>query len=405
VSACGFTVSGGAAGGSDDAGQQGSDAGNVGSDGDVTLPDADLVPPMCPWPYTPTYATPCPGQPGTNVVFSGGVWTLDTTFGTLLGPVSASEPPLVKEVSNNQLIVWVGDLTIASNASLVVVGAHPVTFVATGNIEIDGTLSANGSLDEMGNPVPGAGGEPAACMTNMVTGALPGGGCLDQGASGGGGGGFGGGNGGQGGNTTGNNGGCGGALPFISGGAGGVSLGVRPTTLRGGCSGANGATSSLAGGAFGKGGAPGGGISLAARGDLTVNGKVVAGGAGGGPGDHGRSAGGGGGSGGMLTLEASTLHIASTGVVAANGGGGGGGCDMNTASPGQLGPASSSSASGGAKEGGGGNGAKGGGLGNVAASADPANRGGGGGGGAIGWIYLHGTTEDIQGTVAPARSN
>ena len=369
TSACGFHIPGGS-GTSDDAMGSGSDGSNP-----------DSVAAACPWPYVPEYVMPCPATDGPAIDVSSGKAVLDTDAGTLTSV--GTTIPIESEVTADVRVVWTRGLHIAAGAQIRVIGSFPLSIIATGAITIDGRLDGGGHANSplVGDGPPGA--NPAACN---VAGAGVGQPCADQGASGGGGGSFAemGGQGGGGGDTR----NCGVFSGPVPGGSGGAVVNARPSNLRGGCPGAIGGLSTLAGSVAGRAGSGGGAIALVARESLTISGTVNVGGAGGG-GCTKRGAGGGGGSGGMIVLEGSTVTVTSGGRVAANGGGGGGGCDMNPSMDGTDGTDSGTGASGGANEGTGTDGGDGGARGDVAQTADVSSRGGGGGGGGVGFVRIH----------------
>lgn len=223
----------------------------------------------------------------------------------------AAPPFAVIAVGGQEAVLLsIDSLTIDAGATLRVVGARPVIFAVSGDVNVAGMLDArSGSATS-----PGAGANNVACGTSGVgaNGQVSG---SPETAGGGGGGAFGG-NGGNGGN--GNGGG--------TAGSGGNSNGdATLIPLRGGCRGGNGGhfdsmTNS------GRGGPGGGAVQITSGGVINVvaNGTISASGAGGRGGTADlRIAGGGGGSGGAVLLEALTINVNATGAVTANAGAGG----------------------------------------------------------------------------------
>ena len=197
-------------------------------------------------------------------------------------------------------------ITVA-NGFFAATGSRPLVLVATQTISITGTLTAS-SFRQF--DIVGAGADMPGC----TAGAAP------TGSSGGAGGSFGG----MGGN---------GAVAGTAASAGMAGASFVPTTLRGGCSGQDGAdaVAPLGPGAKGRGG---GALYLIANTSITIAGTLSANGSGGTGGGTGDSAGGGGGgSGGFIGLDTPSLMV--TGSVLANGGGGGEG--SSTQNPGASG--------------------------------------------------------------------
>ncbi|MFN0253310.1 MAG: hypothetical protein ACKV2T_40945 [Kofleriaceae bacterium] len=369
VGACGFDV------------RVNTDGGMGSGDGSGS---ADAMAAICPWPYTPEYANPCPATDGPEIDLTEGDLVLDTDDGTLTGGPTSID--IVSEITADVRVVWTRGFHIGPDATLRVIGSFPAVFIATGSITIEGTLDAAGRAS---SPLTGdnpAGANPAECGEPTVGGAGPGQPCAAEGASGGGGGSFAtmGGQGGGGG--SGRN--CGQVTGPLPGGTGGAIVAMRPLTLRGGCPGAAGGLSTQAGAIAGRAGSGGGAVALVGRDQVTISGRVNVGGAGGG-GAVERSGGGGGGSGGMIVLEGTTITITTQARVSANGGGGGGGCDNNSADEGDDGKDGVAVAQGGANEGSGTDGGDGAARSNGAVSADVSGRGGGGGGGGVGYVRFH----------------
>lgn len=193
----------------------------------------------------------------------------------------------------------------------------PVTILATGDVTVNGTISAaggNGSFIIPGAGGPGGfiGGIGGVVNANGKRGEGPGGGTGGNannnnfGSSGGGGGGFGG----NGGNSS---------TWQVYGVDGGTAYGnERILPIIGGSGGGGGGgTNSYNGGS---GGGGGGGLVIASSGTITVNGSINANGGNGANGESSGwgAAGGGGGSGGSIRLITNT--IAGNGSITANGG-------------------------------------------------------------------------------------
>lgn len=331
---------------------------------------------------TPRHVEPCQALPG-------GAWVIDTPFGlynTDNGGSYLNGPDPQSYDIGPLHVISVSKFTIQNGAGLRVVGTRPLLILSWDTIEVQGTLDVSSERD--GNiVVVGAGGSPGSglCMA-------AGNGENSQDCGGGGGGGFGaaGGNGGDGKGGNQNN----------EGGAGGNAL-AMPTTVRGGCPGGNGGT----GQTRGLGGPGGGAVQLTAKGAMTINGRIHAGGAGG-DGGHGDGGGGGGGSGGYIGLDASSLSIGPNAILAANGGGGGTGCDAMTGPDGENGRLSTSAAGGGGEtqcvkpEGGGEGGAQ---AQTSGAEGQPSpGDSAGGGGGAAGYILVWAGSFANNGTSSPA---
>jgi hypothetical protein len=366
----------------------------------------DAMPPdaACSWPYPPTHVDPCTGPtPGPALGFgTAGTWIFDTDSGELTDPNDDTTTPTTTIVGGAR-VLWVADFTLPISRTLRAVGSRPLLVVSDSDISISGTVDVASAWDgDDGRFVSGAGANPSVCPISPPD---PGQECAQHGGSGGGAGAFGGdgGDGGRGGDGR----NCGGGnTSGIAGGAGGNAVNSTPTDLRGGCAGRDGSQNNSGTDLRGRGAPGGGAIHLMARGTLTVNGTINAGGGGGRAGLGERSGGGGGGSGGMIGLEATTLDVNATAALGANGGGGGGGADDAAASPGADALALELAAPGGMPDG---NGTAGGNGGFVSAangaSATAAERGGGGGGGGVGFILLYSPNTpmvSIAATVSPA---
>jgi hypothetical protein len=282
----------------------------------------------------------------------------DVVTPTLCG---TTVPASVATGSPDLWILFVRNLRVLPNNALRITGDRAVVIVASGDVEIAGTLDV-GSLSSTAGP--GA-ADPASAFASCA--GRP----SDSAAVGGGGGGA---------SQAGGN-GAGVLVADNRGFAAPRDLFVSP--LFGGCHG---------GGVGAAGGGGGGGaLQISAAGSLRFTGVLLAGG---GPGQGGVSAGsdvnarggggGGGGSGGTLLLEGSPVVTAS-GNVNVNGGGGGGG--GNTTASGGVGrPGNSGGGGGAAADGAGGGGGcctqQGGG----ADGGTSSIAGGGGGAGARGFF-------------------
>ena len=275
------------------------------------------------------------------------------------------------------------DVTIAAGATLTIAGARAFALVATGNMDIQGTIDASGRAGGTATSTAGAGTLASCFLFAGGTGAgfgTAGGATTDS-------------------TTCDDPGGLayGGAnlIPLIGGSRGGVA-----------------GSMTLAG--AGAGGQGGGAIELVACDGLTLGSLSVldVGGAGGGGGYTGTATdanactnqtgfgGGGGGSGGAILIESRALTVAAGAVIAANGGGGGSGGSTTSQSVshrGQDGARSAIAALGGAPAAGNfcPDGCRGG-SGGVAGTAPAIGlfqqascREGGGGGGAVGRIRIN----------------
>lgn len=271
-------------------------------------------------------------------------------------------------------VIAATDITLGMNATLTARGSKPIVLLATGTLELRGTIDVSSRRDR----APGAGARPAsACQDTAAAGHS---------------GGFGGSFHGMGGN---------GGIPvnplLETGGVAAAAV-PFPIMLQGGCAGGSGSKPAGVGGAGGTGG---GAVAIVAR-TLRIGGKINASGSGGrgGPSDAvDSSGGGGGGSGGMIVVDASTIMpIAGTIWLYANGGGGGQGGTAGTGGKSgagddgkeSLGPtAAAQPGSNGSRDGGtGGDGSSGSfQVNGGAALADAGGMGGGGaGGGGAGFI-------------------
>jgi hypothetical protein len=270
----------------------------------------------------------------------------------------------------NFCVVAAAGITIEAAGAIRAHGMKPLVLVSTTRLTLTGKVDVSSTGGQ--TPVRGAG----ANFNECGVGATP-----PDGAGGG----FGG--------SFGAKGGDGEKVDGTTGGiAGPMVTAPTPTILRGGCAGADGASSG------GIGGSGGGAVALAADDDIVLNGSINASGAGGRGGPAGKTGAGGGGSGGMIVLEAKT--ITGSGEVFANGGGGGqGGTGGGSAVPGEdggqsIGPANVGSAGTNNNTNGGNGGqgsvgpAKPGGA--NASGASSGMGGGGAGGGAVGFLLANG---------------
>lgn len=279
------------------------------------------------------FYTLCPAQPIAPVVMLD-TSTIDTDTSPLCGGYTGTSDALCVIAADSVEVIGAVGAT----------GARPLVLLGMSTLAIAGTIDVASHRGGLAGP-----GSAALCSANEVA--------MNK---------FGG--------PGGSFGGRGGA------GGGGVSAGatLAPTTLRGGCRGADGSGSTQ-----GRGGIGGGAIYLVAGQKVTVAGTINASGAGG-TGAFDTAGGGGGGSGGMIVLDAPAISVA--GQVFANGGGGGEGAgNSNSGNPGADPSAPLVRAAGGS----GGAGAGDGGAGAAAANLDGSNgalsgsaEGGGGGGGA-----------------------
>lgn len=333
------------------------------------------------WSYTPEHFDPCAvSGPSGACTLTPGAWQYDTNSGALTDPDFAVTFPS-SELSRQSdgveaRILLCTSIRVEDGAELRVVGQRPLIFASWSTIAVDGVIDLTSHVGAAGAGANASACDPAGPGANDSSGG-----------GGGGGGGFG---------SAGAHGGTGGTSAAAGGTAGQSS--PRPSTVRGGCSGAVGGNP-----LGGYGGAGGGAIQLTAAERITVAGTVSAGGQGGGAGLGDDSGGGGGGSGGMVGLQAPTVTLDGSAILAANGGGGGGGCGDNPAYPGYDGQADEIRAEGGEGRGDGEDGGEGGYASSEARPGDPADDGGGGGGGGTGYVLVWAETLDQDGsaTVTP----
>jgi hypothetical protein len=281
---------------------------------------------------------------------------------------------VVPQMAGPELCVLpLGTLTVRAGGSLFAEGQRPLVLLASGDVEIAGTLdvSAEGATPGPGGGLGGAGSRVDGTGTSPGIGGVH----IDTFDDGGGGGG-----------GLCGAGGAGGAGGTAAGGAGGAGVMTELSPLVGGSGGGRGRglTTSMTV-LSGPGGAGGGALQITTLGTLRVSGEILAGGGGGGGGRTGGSgnwgSGGGGGSGGAVLLEAARLDVSAGAriVVAAGGGGGGAFLSGDSADDGNDG-IGDPPAAGGAGGGGAGALAELAGAAGTANTASGANGGGGGGG-------------------------
>jgi hypothetical protein len=271
-------------------------------------------------------------------------------------------------VQNNSgwCVIAATDLTITGAVNAV--GTKPLVLVATGTLQVDGTLDV--ASHRGGQTGAGAVDANAALCD---PGTPPG-------------------------NNGGGAGGSFGAVGGNGGNGGGTAGAVKPTnTMRGGCTGQDGKT-----GTFGTKGAGGGAAYLIAGTKIAVGGAINASGAGATGGATGNAGAGGGGSGGLIGLDAPM--VTNGGAIFANGGGGAEGSGNTTAgnngNESNLGVAAAATAS----ASNGGDGGAGGASTAAGAGGNAATFGGGGGGGGAGAIKLFQAASIVGGVVSPPPS-
>jgi len=331
------------------------------------------------WSFSPAHFDPCDlPVPSQDLVLRPGMWSYDTNSGALTDPESNASFPagllLPQDGGPEIRVISVHSLTIENGAILRPTGKRPLVIVSWTDMTVSGTIDVSSAIDYAA-----AGANPTSCDGPATLA-----GTSDANGSGGGGGGALAADGGGGGDGS-----DGAAL----GGVGGSQVSL-PGYLLGGCPGGRGG--GPLGGARGNGG---GALHLAARGMMTIDGILNAGGSGAGGSGGSRSGGGGAGSGGLVDLQADMVSLGSSAVLVANGGGGGGGSDNNAASPGEDAHTDATAALGGTREGAGGDGGDGGYADSPAEDGQDATRGGGGGGGGVGFIVIHASNLDNSGAV------
>jgi hypothetical protein len=284
--------------------------------------------------------------------------TIDTDTSALCSNVVQNNP--------GWCVIAATDLTVTG--AVTAIGAKPLVLVATGTLQVDGTLDV---ASHRGGQT-GA-GAVAADATLCDPGTPPG-------------------------NSGGGAGGSFGAIGGNGGNAGGIAGAIKPTNvLRGGCSGQDGKT-----GTNGTKGAGGGAVYLIAGTKIAVTGAINASGAAGTAGVTGNAGAGGGGAGGLIGLDAPM--VTNSGAIFANGGGGAEGSGNNTAgnngNESALGIAAAATAS----ASNGGDGGAGGAATAAGTGGNAATFGGGGGGGGAGAIKLFQATSIAGGVVSPPPS-
>jgi hypothetical protein len=340
------------------------------ADADPNAPDAE---PCVPWGAHFYEACEIVPAQGDLVLDQNGTYVYDTVTGSLVAPNGSTTNPPNENTLDDVKILSVQSLVIGPDAILRPRGRRPLIIAANGSITVDGAIDVSSSIGDEG-----AGANVGDCDT-----AISGGTSGFNSGSGGGGGGFG------------SDGGDGGGGDGVSGGTKGASRNI-PIDVRGGCPGRAGAkeleSDQGTGGVAGPGG---GGIVLAARTEIIVDGTINAGGGGGGGGTRPDAGGGGAGSGGLIGFD--SISVVLNGGLAANGGGGGQGADLgDDGETGTSGLVQTEQTPGGDRGGAGGDGGDGGsfdqedGLPGVARSSD----GGGGGGGGYGYILFYKATPD-----------
>lgn len=251
-------------------------------------------------------------------------FTIDT--GTTATPTTSFTAPdgktyngrVFNQANGPPIVVYdFNDFSIAGRVEVSLTGMNPIAFLTTNNINIGGTLNANGQLFDgtkggAGGPGGGNGGAvnqdgSAAPRANTGQGMHGGNNNLP---GGGGGGGYGG--------TGGAGTSAGPMVGNTKGGDGGAMYGQSDLSVLFGGGGGGGAKGASAVG----GGGGGGAIMLFAEGDLTISGSVTANG--GRSSAAGANYGGGGGAGGSILLEDCLPgEIQISGRVSATGGTGG----------------------------------------------------------------------------------
>jgi hypothetical protein len=305
----------------------------------------------------------------------------DGTFNT--------DGPGCTQVTNDLCIVTATDLSIANGTTVRAIGSRPLVLVATGTLNINGTIGAS----SLATQPAGAGSSTSPCATPAAA-------TNDTGGAAGAAGGSFGGAGGSGGtgdiNETG--------LPAGPAAGQGAAVAMVPTTIRAGCTGGSGGVGVGLGGAGGRGGGAiyfigGTSIMLASTARVFAVGE-------GGRGANNLGGGGGGGSGGLLGFDAPMISF--SGLVIANGGGGGEGAGVGTFTNGDAGgdgTATGARAPGGVSGTNGGNGGDSSGGGSLdGIGGEAVNEGGGGGGGGAGVIYIKGTFIAGGATISPVPS-
>ena len=328
-------------------------SGRTGTTDATTEFDAPLDAPLDAPPDATTPTVNCFGTSALALVCLESLPTDPLTLGTASSLDTATSPlcAALRVGSSNVCVIAAQTLTIS--AALTVTGTRPLVLLSLTAITVSATLDI---ASHRGSPT-GAGGDASSCNTGVDPTDRGGGQAGSFGSKGG-----------DGGDSD-------GALDRGTSGAA-----TMPTTLRGGCMGADGAGSLTSHG-------NGGGAVLLIAETITISGSINASGS---PGDGapaGRYGGGGAGAGGMIAFDAPTITV--SGPVHANGGGGGGGSSVSSAgSPGSEPPVAGGATGGGhgGNGGDGGLGSFGAGAGGSGVSGTTSSDGGGGGGGGAGVI-------------------
>ena len=287
-----------------------------------------------------------------------------TSIDTVTSPMCAA----LRAGSSDVCVIAAEALTIS--APVTVTGMRPLVLLSLGALTISATLDV---ASHRGSPS-GAGGDGSPCDAGINPTGSGGGQAATFGSTGG-----------NGGNSDG----------ATDRGTRGAT--ITPTTLRGGCIGADGAGSPTSRG-------HGGGALLLIAGTITVSGSINASGSPGAGAPAGKHGGGGAGAGGMIVFDAPTITV--SGPVYANGGGGGGASSAGSAgSTGSEPPVVGGAAGGtsGGAGGAGGAGSLGAGVGGSGATGANSNDGGGGGGGGAGVILQFQHVGALSMTSPPVR--
>ncbi len=339
------------------------------------------------WTPAPRHFMPCdiPQPLGPLTLDMTGIYTYNTMTGTLSDPLGAPSTPSTSLVTSGR-VLSVSSLSIGANASLQVIGNTPLIVASWTTIDVAGAIDA-GSNAVAG----GAGHDPIECAMHAAKIGANG----ASGAAGAGGGGFRGpgGTGGTGDASTmpGAGGTAVATLPLLLGGCsgntGGTGTNNNNAPVPGGVGGLGGGVVQLTSQA---------GITISGKvnaggsgGDPGMN-DLGSGNGGGG---------GGGGSGGMLGIEGASVTIATGAFLTANGGGGGQGGDNDAGGRGIDGTAAIGRPPGGSGGGGGQGGQGSGGVTLTGGGGqNDIDGGGGAGGGGAGFIVILSATPLTIGT-------
>ncbi|MEM7230828.1 MAG: VCBS repeat-containing protein [Planctomycetota bacterium] len=284
------------------------------------------------------YGRAVPSTPG---IGSGDGGALDLSF-THVIDTSAGTIDGVRSSAFVGHAFHVSSLAVSAGSEVTVRGDHPLVFLVTGDVTIEGLLDVSGvdggSLgDTRGRPVGATGGRggPGGGNGGAGGGLQPGTGTLDGGHGAGAGAGgagrtgiavvaSGGGGGHSAAGTAGSTGAAGGSsysasrLSRLHGGSGGGGGSARDDNLSDGLNADAGVTGDDGGGG---GGGGGGALRITCGGTLRIVGQILANGGGGGTGNADFGGNGGGGSGGSILLQARGGVTVETGsTISANGG-------------------------------------------------------------------------------------